>query len=393
MAVKAAASEPAAPSEKIDPDRPGGQLELAHGEHEEDRERNAREEVRGRSAAGLRAEVRVSEDEAQPLLEVGPQARLLPVDRRDLGRSSTLRIRSRKRPEPTKLTASRRTAYGAVKTWTSTPPRPGAADLCGRAADLELRVAVDDLLALDDRRQVRLVRDVEEHLERADEECRPRTAAPSVSASAKYAIGTVARSAARPKSPTIRIGRRGSRSTHTPAGSVKRMNGRNSTVPSAATSKAVASRTRIATSGIASCPTCEPKTLIVSADHSFRKSGWRQRPPVGQKLRIVASWRQRCRGSEKRVGECVAGAVSVVRLLDVRDEAVQPLLEPTSLRGGQPNVDECGRTQLVVARCDQLVGSLAQHHRREYAASQLLRAWTRRPSGRRGVRRGRRTSR
>ncbi len=57
-------------------------------------------------------------------------------------------------------------------------------------------------------------------------------------------------------------------------------------MPSAATSKADASRRRIATSGSASWDTCVPKTLIVSADQSLRKSPWRQRPPVGQSLGI-----------------------------------------------------------------------------------------------------------
>ena len=101
-------------------------------------------------------------------------------------------------------------------------------------------------------------------------------------------MGIVARSAALPRSPAIRIGRRGRRSTQTPAGSVNRMNGRNSTVPSAATWKADASSTRTAASGNASWETCVPNWLTVSADHSLRKSAWRQRPPVGQ-IRLAIS--------------------------------------------------------------------------------------------------------
>jgi hypothetical protein len=95
---------------------------------------------------------------------------------------------------------------------------------------------------------------------------------PSVSMSATYASGIVASSAKRPKSPAMRIGRRGRRSTQTPAGSVKSMKGRNRTTPSAATSNAVASSTSSATNGIASWETCVPNWLIVSADHSLRKS-------------------------------------------------------------------------------------------------------------------------
>jgi hypothetical protein len=53
---------------------------------------------------------------------------------------------------------------------------------------------------------------------------------------------------------------------------VKRRKGRNSTVPSAATANALASRIVIAMNGSASCETCVPNWLTVSADHSFRKS-------------------------------------------------------------------------------------------------------------------------
>ena len=70
----------------------------------------------------------------------------------------------------------------------------------------------------------------------------------------------------------MRIGRRGIRSTHTPAGRLMRMNGANSITPSSATSKALTSSVMIATSGRASPVTCEPTWLIVSADQSFRKS-------------------------------------------------------------------------------------------------------------------------
>jgi len=43
-------------------------------------------------------------------------------------------------------------------------------DLRGRLADLELRVALDELVALDDRRQVALVGDIEEHRQRSRDE-------------------------------------------------------------------------------------------------------------------------------------------------------------------------------------------------------------------------------
>ena len=80
-----------------------------------------------------------------------------------------------------------------------------AADLRRRAADLEIRVPLDDLVAFDERRKVRLVRDVEEDRADADEEG-DDVELPRVRASATYAIGIVRRSAARPKSPMMRIG-------------------------------------------------------------------------------------------------------------------------------------------------------------------------------------------
>ena len=46
----------------------------------------------------------------------------------------------------------------------------GPRDLCRGLADLELRVALDEPIALDDRRQVALVRDVEEDRQRAGHE-------------------------------------------------------------------------------------------------------------------------------------------------------------------------------------------------------------------------------
>src|ERR1700704_5043223 len=88
---------------------------------------------------------------------------------------------------------------------------------------------------------------------------------------------------ARPRSPKIRIGRRRSRSTHTPAGSPIRMNGRNSIVPRRPIWNALARRSRIAVSGSASSVTCEPSWLTVSADHSLMKSRWRHRLLTGRR--------------------------------------------------------------------------------------------------------------
>ena len=110
------------------------------------------------------------------------------------------------------------------------PARPGPPSLRGGAADLELRVAVDELLALDERRQVRLVRDVEEDGRDADEEADAVQLPDRQVRRAQYAIGTRASRTARARSPAIRIGRRGRRSTQTPAGRLTSRKGRNSTV-------------------------------------------------------------------------------------------------------------------------------------------------------------------
>src|SRR2546426_10309973 len=75
----------------------------------------------------------------------------------------------------------------------------------------------------------------------------------------------------------IRMGRRRRRSTHAPAGRPNRMNGRNSKVPSSPTSNAFAFNSKMAISGSPSSVTWVPSWLIVSAVHSFRKSGWRHK--------------------------------------------------------------------------------------------------------------------
>ena len=81
-----------------------------------------------------------------------------------------------------------------------------------------------------------------------------------------------------------RIGRRRSRSTQTPAGSVKSRNGRNSTVPSRATWNALASSTTMAAIGSASAEIWLPNWLIVWPAQSLRKSGCRHSPPRGQSV-------------------------------------------------------------------------------------------------------------
>ena len=97
------------------------------------------------------------------------------------------------------------------------------------------------------------------------------------------------RSTARALSPTMRICRRRSRSTHTPAGSAKRMNGRKPSTPSNEKVIGLACRPTAASHGIASCDTCDPTSEMDWPVQSLRKSGCDQRPPVGRRsLRIGA---------------------------------------------------------------------------------------------------------
>src|SRR5207248_9916506 len=129
----------------------------------------------------------------------------------------------------------------------------------------------------------------------------------------------------RPTSPTINTARRGSRSTQTPAGSVKRRKGANSATPRAATSKADASSSRTAMIGSASSEIDEPNWLIVWPVHIFMKSRCDHRAPLG--LRIVRlrgpdAGRERARDTAGAVG----GSEVVHQLLRAALEAVHVLL-------------------------------------------------------------------
>src|SRR5262249_38556367 len=174
------------------------------------------------------------------------------------------------------------------------------------------------------------------------------------------------------RSPAIRIGRRRRRSTQTPAGSVKRRKGRNSTVPSTATSNADASRTSTAAKGIASWETCEPNWLTVSADQSFRKSAWRQSPPFGQRLRTDASRGDRRLGLEQREGERVRLPLGDLCFAEVDDEAAETLPEAAHVLRQELGVQERGLV-LLVSGGHHLVGRLAEHQRRERSSRELLR--------------------
>jgi hypothetical protein len=103
----------------------------------------------------------------------------------------------------------------------------------------------------------------------------------------RAAAGMVARSSARPMSPTISNVRRRYRSTHTPA---KRPTRREGAVPTAARrpiSAGVALSVMAAMSGSARLVRALPNREIVCPTHSFMKSAWRQ--SVGARSPAVGS--------------------------------------------------------------------------------------------------------
>jgi hypothetical protein len=75
-------------------------------------------------------------------------------------------------------------------------------------------------------------------------------------------MGIVARRTARAASPAMRMRRRRMRSTHAPAGSANRMNGRKPNTARREKTIGLAWSAIAATIGIASCEICEPSSLI-----------------------------------------------------------------------------------------------------------------------------------
>ena len=183
--------------------------------------------------------------------------------------------------EPTKLTASNAIAAGAFSRSTTTPASPGPPSWA--AARL---ISSFELPSISCCRSTSDGRYDWYATSKNTVAIPARNATPYscqiVSCPSPYTTGIEPSSAARATSPTTSIGRRGNRSTQTPAGRLTSRNGRNSTVVSAATSNALAWRTSIAASGSASRVNCVPNWLTVWADQSLTKSGCRQRPPVGQ---------------------------------------------------------------------------------------------------------------
>ena len=150
--------------------RPGDRSSSRMSEYEDDRECDARKEIRGRSASGLSAEIRVSEHEAQPFLELVPEARLLAVDGDDLGPWLLLADSEDEESRGQEADGVDEDGVRGREDLDEDAAEPWPADLRRRASDFELRVPLDDLRAVDEGGQVRLIGDVEEDLEGPDEE-------------------------------------------------------------------------------------------------------------------------------------------------------------------------------------------------------------------------------
>ena len=136
------------------------------GVDEENREQDAAEEVVRGDADAQRPPEAVSEEIAEALPQLTPHA---PADG-PLGRGFRPAddADEQGRPDEARRVDEDRVRGGRQADDHAAESRP--ADLRSRAADLELRVAVDQLLPVDERREIGLVRDVEEDGQRADGE-------------------------------------------------------------------------------------------------------------------------------------------------------------------------------------------------------------------------------
>src|SRR4051794_12303307 len=158
----------------------------------------------------------------------------------------------------------------------------------------------------------------------------------------------------------MRMERRRRRSTQTPAGSAKRMNGRKLRTPSAANSNGVACSERAARMGMARAEICEPNSLTVWPVQSFMKSGWLQRALVGLRIRVPLV---------EGDGESVRVAHRILGLAELRDQPVEPAVEPDGVVLVEPDADRAGAADGVALGIERqdLVGGDAQRGRDDVA--------------------------
>ena len=162
------------PSAKIRPIAPAVEAEpdvLADEVEDQDRPADVAEEVERPRAGGDAAQVPVRDDVADARASFLPHARPLALGgivRDRSGLTATNEADEERGAKVAQRVEGDRERRADELDEEAGDGRPG--DRRGRARELELRVALDQLVALDDARQVRLVGDVEEDLERARQE-------------------------------------------------------------------------------------------------------------------------------------------------------------------------------------------------------------------------------
>ena len=169
-------------------------------------------------------------------------------------------------------------AIGAVRTWTRKPLIPNAVNSDGRAARRQRAVGVDQLLPLDDRRQVGVVGRVEERRQDRRQRRHDAAAARTSGRRARRRPGSSRAATARPRSAQIRTGRRRRRSTQAPATSPKTSVGDRARGCAGARPRPPPNRGRGWPPAAARCRvTSDPKIEIVAALQTRTKAWLRQR--------------------------------------------------------------------------------------------------------------------
>jgi len=127
---------------------------------DEDREAHAPEQVRRARARRDPSEIRIAYDPVEPFLDLGPHPCLC-ASLAGAGQLLFVRIRNRKTVETTKLTGVREDRVRSREAGDQAAPHARPCDLRDRDAELELGVAFDQMIAVDELGEIRLVCDIE----------------------------------------------------------------------------------------------------------------------------------------------------------------------------------------------------------------------------------------
>ena len=154
----------------IRPMRPALVMQRAHEVQEQHDLQDRVEVVRRGGAARDQAQRPVPEDVAEPFTDLGAHRGPLGfVDRLDR-RFGALRCATPRAPTARSSPRRREPQTGAPNAWINTPAAPGPAICAPDRLISSFAVAVGELIAVDERGEVRLVRDVEEHREHTGHE-------------------------------------------------------------------------------------------------------------------------------------------------------------------------------------------------------------------------------